>query len=256
MTDAENMNEIDEPLGQVKSSRPWLILSLLLVVIAITVLSVISDEWRDNRSIKTVRVFGCSMLSKNVIADLVRDSVKYLQIKDIDISNLVKIVKQNSFVADVRFNPLFNGEFQVFITERVPVAVTVDMDGGLVFSDSYGSVFPFISDTVTFDYPVIRGVIGTERFISTAYLLNRILNENPEYSSIISEIMPGRGKETFDIITSDYGYRIIIDSKSDLGEQLAKYYTFLSSSICGNEKIKIEYIDLRWEKRLVIGKLA
>ena len=129
MTDAENMNEIDEPLGQVKSSRPWLILSLLLVVIAITVLSVISDEWRDNRSIKTVRVFGCSMLSKNVIADLVRDSVKYLQIKDIDISNLVKIVKQNNFVADVRFNPLFNGEFQVFITERVPVAVTVDMDG-------------------------------------------------------------------------------------------------------------------------------
>lgn len=256
MKNAENMNEIEEPLSQGKSSRPWIILSLLIMIVAITVLSLISDSWRDNRSIGYVRVYGTIMSSSKEIADLVKDSVKGKYIKDIELSEILKIIRKNRFVADVRVNPLFNGEFQIFVTERVPIAVSVNSVNELVFIDASGYAFPFVQDSTIIDYPVVRGIIGTENFVTAAYVLNKIMIDCPEYLQIVSEIMPGRGHNTFEIISSDYGYRIIIDGQTNLAEQLKKYYVFLSSSICANDKVKIDYLDLRWEKRLVIGKLA
>jgi cell division septal protein FtsQ len=256
MINAENMNETEVPLSQGKSSRPWLILSLLIMIVAITVLSLISDSWRDNRSISYVRVYGTVMSNSDDIADLVKDSVEGKYIKSIDISEILNIIRSNRFVADVRVNPLFNGEFQIFVTERVPIALSVNSENKLVFIDSKGYVFPFVQDSTIFDYPVVRGIIGTASFVTTAYVLNKIMIDCPEYLQIVSEIMPGRGHNTYEIISSDYGYRIIIDGQTNLAEQLKKYYVFLSSSICANDKIKIDYLDLRWEKRLVIGKLA
>ncbi|MBX3044300.1 MAG: hypothetical protein KIT33_11630 [Candidatus Kapabacteria bacterium] len=256
MTDAENMNELDEPVSQKRNKRPWLILSLLIVILAITALSLISDSWRDNRSIDYIRVYGNSMVNSSDLNDTLESIITGKYIKDIDIAGITEIIMQNSFVDEVRINPLFNGEFQIFITERKPIAITINQDGELQFVDASGFVFPYSEKFPDNDFPVIRGISGNDRFIQVASLLNRIINESSEYLGIISEIMPGRGHNTFDIISSDYAYRLIIDSRTNLNEQLKKYYTFLGSSICGNEKIKIDYLDLRWEKRLVIGKLT
>jgi cell division septal protein FtsQ len=256
MTDAENMNEIEVKSGRSEYTRAWLVLSLIFIVTLITLLSIVSDSWRDNRRISKVKVFGCNMSSAEEIEALVLDSVKNLQIMEINNNKIIKLIKKNNFISEVRTNPLFNGEYQIFITERFPIAVSIDSDGNPVFCDGFGETFPYIRDSNAFDFPVIRGLDGTERFTNTARFLNRVVSNFPEYSTIISEIMPGRGINTYEIITSDYGYRLIIDSKSAINDQLKKYYTFLGSGICANEKIKIDYIDLRWEKRLVIGKLS
>lgn len=256
MIDAENMNEENAQVSLEKSSRPWIILSLLISLILIGLLSLISDSWRDNRSIEYVKVYGCNLASVDEISDLIYDSVAHKYIKDIDISEISSIIKSNSFVEEVRLNPLFNGEFQVFITERKPIAITVNSNNELVYVDRNGFAFPYVNKPDIYDYPVIRGFIGTESFVHAAILLNRIITECPEHLEIISEIMPGRGHNTYEIISSDFAYRIIIDGRTNIAEQLSKYYTFLASSICANDKIKIDYLDLRWEKRLVIGKLS
>lgn len=256
MIDAENMNDLEESPSPLNRTRPWLILGLLFTVIAITVLSVISDSWRDNRSIDEVKVYGSLMSSNDEIINSVKDSVVGKYIKDINLASVKAVVSENKFISEVRLNPLFNGEFQIFVTERQPLAIIIDSNGDLKFADEKGFTFPFIQDSSKTDYPVIKGTEGSKNFVKTALLLKKIYNEAPEYSGIVSEIMPGRGYDTFEIISSDYGYRIIIDSKSNLSEQLHKYYVFLSSSICANDKVKIDYLDLRWERRLVIGKLT
>lgn len=256
VTDAENMNETENVSVKVPNKRPWLILGLFLTIVFITILAFISDSWRDHRSISDVKIYGSKMASSDSIAQSVYDSVKGKYIKDINLAQIDSIVRTNTFVSEVRLNPLFNGEFQIFINERTPLALTVDISGNLSFADARGYTFPFVQDSTLQSYPIIRGMKGTESFRNTAVLLNRIKSEAPEYYDIISEIMPGRGYNTYEIISSDYGYRIIIDSESSLSEQLNKYFVFLGSSICANDKINIDYLDLRWEKRLVIGKLA
>lgn len=256
MSDAENMNDIEESPSPVNRTRPWMILGLLFTVVLISLLSIISDSWRDNRSIDEVKVYGSLLSSNQDLVNSVEDSVIGKYIKDINISAIKSIIKENRFVSEVRLNPLFNGEFQIFITERQPLALIVDLKGDLSFVDAKGFTFPFVQDSSKTDYPVIRGNEGSVSFIKTALLLKKIYDEAPEYSGIISEIMPGRGVNTFEIISSDYGYRIILDAKSNLSEQLNKYYTFLGSSLCANDKVKIDYLDLRWERRLVIGKLT
>ncbi|MDX9791189.1 MAG: hypothetical protein WC313_02745 [Candidatus Kapaibacterium sp.] len=255
MTDTENVNEIKETVSKRSNSkRPWLIVLLFFALIGFVVLSVISDKWRENRSISAIKVYGSKMSSADNIIDSISNLVLKKYIKDINTNDLSDIIKRNVYVEDVRIVPLFNGECQIFISERIPVALSVNHGGSLIFADREGHVFPYQPDIASVDLPVLRGIVGSSSYSEASNLLSRIVDECPEYTGIISEIMPGRGHNTFEIITSDYGYRIIIDSNTSLSDQLSKYYIFLGSSICGNEKINIDYLDLRWEKRLVVGK--
>ncbi len=235
-------------------SRLRMILLLFVLFIGFWGLSFISDKWLDNRIIKRIAIYGNNMAQKEDILPLISDSIINKQIKNINSSEIIKIVKTNDFVFDVNVNALFNGEFQIFISERKPIAITIDNDGIIKYTDNSGFVFPYYHNDEYIDLPLVRGNENTNEFEATVKLLNKIINEGTEYSDIISEIFPGRGKNTYEIISSDYAYHLVLDDKSSLSEQLSKYYTFMGSSLCGNDLAKIDYIDLRWEKRIVIGK--
>lgn len=256
MTDFENMNEEFVVSSQRSNKRPWLFLLLLVMIAAITTLSIISDSWLNNQRIKKIKIFGCRMVSEDELTAVLKDSVKNTKIMNVSYSEIAKLVKQNNIIEEVNFNALFNGELHVFVTERIPIAVAINITGDQILVDSNGVVFNYFTDQNHFDYPVIRGSFNSESFRGAAKLLNKILQTEQSYYHFISEIMPGRGIKTYEIITSDYGYRLIVDSDSDIKEQLPKYNMFLTSSICANESYKVDYIDLRWEKRLVIGRAA
>jgi len=130
MTNSEIIENNSENLRkEYDKSRLRMILLLFFLIVGFSLLSVIADSWMDNRTIKKVRVFGCSMSSKGDIAALVRDSVIHKRIMDVNTSEIIKRVKTNNFVSDARVNALFNGEFQVFVTERNPVGITIDNSG-------------------------------------------------------------------------------------------------------------------------------
>ncbi|GAB1373057.1 hypothetical protein MASR1M45_31210 [Candidatus Kapaibacterium sp.] len=256
MNDSENNEVTSQYTEQVKSKRPRLILVLFLMILFFSGIAVLSDEWMSNRKIKRIAIYGNEMCSKYEIISLIKDSVLKRKVMNVDYTTLTKLVKANDKVRDVRFSSLFNGEFQVFLTERVPLAIHIDNFGNISYCDETGSLFTYKLTDEYHDLPVIRGVPESIYLVRTANLLNSIKNNANEYLEIISEIMPGRGSNTYEIISSDFGYKLVVDDIAGINEQLAKYFTFLSSSLCANEKIKIDYLDLRWEKRLVIGKAA
>ena len=82
-------------------SRLRMILLLFVLFIGFWGLSFISDKWLDNRIIKRIAIYGNNMAQKEDILPLISDSIINKQIKNINSSEIIKIVKTNDFVFDV-----------------------------------------------------------------------------------------------------------------------------------------------------------
>lgn len=207
----------------------------------------------DNFKIEKVEITGCEYSDPRAIAEQLKD-LRGKNLFEVDIAEISGMVERNSWVKQCTTVRSLPEKIKIYIEEYTPIAVA-NIAGRYFLVANEGDVidvYNFSNSTVFL--PVINlseetknssarhkiGVIGQ--------LLERIKKNNPQFYSVISEVVLD-DKSGVGLILNNDNNMLIINADDD-GTSLKKYFGLYREIRNGYQKGTV--VDLRFHNQVVI----
>jgi cell division septal protein FtsQ len=235
---------------------PNLLLVLSSVMILVVVLYYLSNNWSQEHIITDVRITGNKFVAAEDLYSLVKKNVFGKLKRDINLDTLNKIILTNPYICIAEPNYGLRGELNIKVTERLPIAYLLRNDGKVMLIDDLGFVFPSKGLPKDTDLPVISNYninINAQCIKKCAAFIESLNKSKAEYDSYILEYQLTGDYRVIKAVSQDYNFELIMSTESDPVLQIEKYTDFLKNLNKTDSKKNVEYIDLRWNNRVVIG---
>jgi len=232
---------------QIQVRRLFAVARNLLIVAAI-ILGVLV-AYRHTQSgaqfaVKNIEIDGATHTPRAAL-DAITKQYRGMNLFKLDIARVRRDLGALAWVRRVDIEAKIPDTLRIKIAERTPVALVLS-DGPVHYVDDDGVTFAELSPAVgDNDLPIISNARGGELARCIA-LLRDLRARDPQLYARVSEIRPiaPRGFAIFD---RELGAFVYAD-----GEQLSAKWRDLYA-VVANEKLgRIEYVDLRFDNRIVI----
>jgi cell division septal protein FtsQ len=235
---------------------PNLLLILAFVLMLLVVLFYLSNNWSQEHIITEIRISGNKFVETKDLYSLIKKNVFGKLKKDINLDTLNKLILTNPYIRIAEPNYGLRGELNIKVTERIPVAYLLRIDGKVMLVDDFGFVFPLKGLPKDTDLPVISNYnINTNLkcIKSCALFIENLKKVNPDYDSYILEYKLTGDYRVIKATSQDYKFELLMSTESDPVLQIEKYTDFLKNLNKADRRKNIDYVDLRWNNRVVIG---
>ncbi|HKS25942.1 MAG TPA: FtsQ-type POTRA domain-containing protein [Thermoanaerobaculia bacterium] len=195
-------------------------------------------------AVKNIEIDG-AVHTPRAALDAITQQYRGMNLFKLDIARVRRDLGALAWVRRVDIEAKIPDTLRIRIAERTPVALVLS-DGPVHYVDDDGVTFAELSTAVgDNDLPIISNARGSELARCVA-LLRDLRARDPQLYARVSEIRPiaPRG---FSIFDRELGAFVYAD-----GDELSAKWRDLYA-IVANEKLgRIEYVDLRFENRIVI----
>ena len=245
--------------------RQLFVMGSWLVVLYLTwVLSRSYKMWLNDSEIFNIRrieVSGNDLLSRKEILKLGGITSKE-SIWQIDLKKAAKRIKSNPFVEQFHIERSFPNVLRIVLKEKHPIAL-LNFKGKFFCIDREGLVFPSPRGKL-YDLPVLsgrfQGGVAVGKKVSGKLVqqgldfLVAVLEKRPELYSQISEVAVGRPKGLV-IYTNKGGIPVFV-GENEYERKVCYLQAILEKLVQNREFQRVQYIDLRFRKQVVVGMRA
>ena len=254
--------EQNKPLNNIEKGKPtkrkqilWFctILSLLIALVV-----VFANKWSSDKIIKQISIIGNSYLPREELSSKVQDTFLNKPKSKVGLNEIKKRIDQDPFVKESFVTHDGSETIKIEIKERQPVAVILDDKGDASFVDETASIMPYHLFQKFSDLPLIRNVMNSGKIdslgLSQALKIIEVLkyNEFQDVYNNTSEIVYNKSAHQFEIVTADFGLRVLIGYLDNLYGKFKKLSAFRKSQLALNRNT-VKYLDLRWSNQVVVG---
>lgn len=235
-----------------------LYLFLSFSIMTFTVLIVCAYRWRSEKKVQSLAVEGNFFIPQGEIKDSLSES---LLNSDEVLSSVKSRVKENPFVQATYISHSQPEVLNIEIKEKRPVAITIDDYGTPGFIDNYGETLPYKNYEQLMNLPIVRGMYNLSQVDSSALkgflsILAEIEKRDKFLKDIISEIIYDKKGKTFSMLTDDMCKKVLFGDLSSIDLKILKLSSFIKSVYYEIDLTKIDYIDLRWGRSVVLKNVA
>ena len=241
--------------------RAFLIVSLVLFLVATAAVLVVFAYGvltsPASFQVHEVVVSGTEFSDAGEIASTARGLISGNML----IADLQKVraeVERHPWVRSARVLKVLPDTLRIEVTERLPNAFAL-IDGELFLTDDSGILIDRLRPEHPFtDLPVIRGLDGLEsedwggRLTRAAGLLAELDDAHPSWRMRVSELVAGNPEKLL-LRLNDLDCDLIVNESDFIGG-LERYFSVEAS--IRKRYNEIDYIDLRFARRLVIKEMA
>jgi cell division septal protein FtsQ len=256
------MNDKKERIFSVKRlkfsnlSVSYLLLIISFVLILVVALYYLSHNWSQEHIITEVKITGNKFVETKDLYSLIKKNVYGKLKRDINLDTLNKLILSNPYIKITEPSYGLRGELNIKVTERNPIAYLLRNDGKVMLMDDLGFVFPLKSLPKDTDLPVISNYnVNTNAncIKKSALFIENLKKFRSEYDSYILEYKFTGDYRVIKAVSQVYNFELIMNTEMDPSLQIEKYTDFLKNLNKTDSKKNINYIDLRWNNRVVIG---
>lgn len=206
-----------------------------------------------------IEIAGNSILSDEAIIKLAAIRTD-TSINNLDLSVIQKRLEQNPYIKAAAVSREFPNKLEIRINERIPICYLSHKE--LLLSDAEGILLPPIQTTVATNLPVISGFekdsllyqpgskVPNPEILTIIQTIHSTLLNTPDLFSVISEIHSWNG-EKYVLYTLKNGTPIFLGNRN-LSDQLKILANFQNRLKGKRELSDYQYLDLRWEKQIVV----
>lgn len=239
-----------------KIKKRTLIIQLLLAITAVISLIFLAKELNSEKSIKVITVEGNNIVPGELISEEICRPIVDSAGKNLKLENIRSAVNSNPFIKNSIVVRDGAEELNVVVQERRPIALICDSIGNLKYIDEEGVILPYAYVDKFPDLALLRGfdpALDSLALSDARKILNELMKaENELIYNSISEIVYNRDTKGFSMLSSGFSLKIIFGKPGNFEEKVEKLMSFWKSELKTLDVNKIEYIDLRWAKRLIL----
>lgn len=244
-----------------------------LTIIFIGLIVILSVNWRSDAVIDKIIVTGNYTISREDILNSARLKDSAVNSADINIDNIRNRIAGHKEVKKVFVSLELPSELKIDIIERRPVAI---LNGGseILLIDDELEIFPFKNAVKMYDLPVISGVrteikpdpmkkYNEEDLRLALYLILNTYRESKATYNYISEVNLSEPDKIIVYMSEDsspfYFPRKINESISNkdyqelLVNKIDVFETYLKQSLDNHLQKNINYVDLRYENKVILN---
>ncbi len=249
-----------------QSKKRLNLFSLIALVMCIALLVVYAREWQSEQVIDKIEFVGSNSLSEDYLRSVLPDSIigqkqSTSLLKSIS-SSLDKIPAIKT--ADISFSG--SSTVVIFIDEAKPAAARLNGKGKLEYIGDNGKVLKTPAEYYK-DVPLISGfnftpIADTNLRAQEYYRVSQITKaidvigklktyKDGYYYQILDEVRYNRKDKSYEMFLTNDRIKIIIEPVYGVNAQLEKLDFFWLNRLLSNSVEVKEYIDLRWNDRIV-----
>jgi cell division protein FtsQ len=232
-------------------------LSLLLLLVTTLVVSVGAFAWRDDLTVRDVRVQGTVLLPSSEVIRLAAVPTGE-KLFGVDPDRIRQNVETHPFVRSAAVSRDVPGTVTIAVRERIPFAVLVAPK--LAYVDEDGCILPYLAQNRPLDLPCITGVGNSSEWIPGRILSSPRLQEalallkdarlvSDELFHNISEVSVTQDGDML-CTMAESGVPVMI-GQEDYGQKLLKLDAFWKERVTVQGAQHLQYVDLRFEDQVV-----
>lgn len=214
-----------------------------------------ANEWKGRLKVAAVRCEGNRIVPDAELLTLAAIPAG-TKLFGVDLAAVQSRLRQNPYLRTVIARREIPGEIVLAVEERMPIAAI--LQNPPVFVDADGTVLPAVTSEVSFDLPLLTGVVGSpaagkrlaDSTVQEALLIltmaRRISDEAYRW---VSEVHVERGKEIV-VYTAEGGVPVVF-GRGETAEKMAKFEAFWSAIVPQRDVRQLQYVDLRFRNQVV-----
>ena len=238
--------------------RYKLLLLAVSLIIIVSIIVIFSIDWISHRKIYNIKIEGNEFIPQEIFKNLVPDTLYKREKGNVRLKEIRQLVLKYPFVRNVNVSFGSNDDVVLELTLRKPVAQLVDSAGRLMFVDEERNILPYLFFE-NFSYlPVLR-TTNNDRSIDSAdldFLINMLLMLRQEKYALvygqISELISDSKSNTYSARLTGNIAKIEFGDSGKIGIKLDNLLSFLVYYYQHENKSKVEYIDLRWSRQVIV----
>jgi len=233
-------------------------LFLALLVTAAVVTAVRANFWKTDLRVASVEVRGNSIVPSAELLSLAHIAAGE-KLFDVDLYAASKRLLENRFVRSASVNREVPDRITISVRERIPIGVVLAQKK--LYLDAEGYVLPPAVSENIFDLPVLTGPFPSGDLVPGRRVSSPLMQEGLSVLTTaralgddvyrqLSEVRVEEGKDIL-AYTAEGGIPVII-GHGDLGPKLVKFEGFWNDIILHHGVQDLQYIDLRFDDRVVV----
>lgn len=236
-----------------------LVMIMLIPIVIILGVSLLANIRIGSVHISSVVIRGNVLLNDSLVQSMLPANIVGSRVADINPEKLENELTALSAVKNSFIETSIDGKLKIDLFERKPIAIVNDNNGELEFIDNEGIIFNFSDKENYRNLPVLQaeGISGDSVILKEASMIieNFGTFDNGSLLPYLSQLVYSRRTGIFEFITNDNGKRIILGRQGNIAEKLGKFMKFKESELNRTESDKISFVDLRWQGKIITGKL-
>ncbi len=245
-----------EQESRVKDNRPFSYTVLVIAVIAIVLIVMAAEQWRQRQIIKSINIRGLSFVEEGEILDLAAIPLDSLRVADLDLHDVKRRVERHPFVKLAAASHSGANKIDVRIDERIPSAYLITRGNELSFVDEEGTILDFRFTAQPFDLPLLtgffrRGALDSLAIRQALKVVGHLRNGDNLLYRNISELRLEAGR-TLTLITTDGGTPILCGDAGSCISKVEKFFSMWNDVKARALIPLLRYIDLRWDNQIVV----
>lgn len=242
------MNFIKRTYGIIKTALMWLLVSAgaVMVVLQIYYISKLYRE-TDHFDLKKIIVKNNSMLSPAEVIELSKIK-RGVRLMDIDSRSVVKRLNGSPYIENSKIRLVYPAAVVIEVKETEPIAY-INVNNELRYVNSKGEVLNTSRPGCGYDLPIIASSADKD----IIEFLNLTLDISPFIYHQISEIeKTDLGIELYLTHSSSN----VVVGKDDIEKKIVVLENFLKEEYGSISFKNVEYIDLRFDRQVVLKEFA
>lgn len=244
---------------KLKVNKVYLLLILAFMLIVWTFLIYYSGQWNMNHQIEKISVEGNTYLSEDEVLKAIDSKATIGMLKSkIALSDIENKARKSPFIrkAIARFSG--KSKIIVLVEERKPLSLFITRNGELAYLDKDGTIFPHRAIRAYNDLPIVTGLYQNNEVDKKALkdamsILDKLYNlEDKFVYNLISELKYNSHYNSFEIITSDTGIKVLFGRLDKIEEKATKLSRFWQRFMISTPADSLKYIDIRWQKQVLV----
>lgn len=230
------------------------LISFVAVVILTFGILVFASGQKDKEvKITNIEIKNNTYLSNIEIIDLIKNDVINFKKDSINIIQIYAKINQNQYIEST--NLYYDDESLIVeVTERKPIAYIIQNSESKFLSNDF-KIIEYRKINNSLDLPILRlnGSKKIKELSNLKSLFDFINDENVKFlKSHISEIFYNTNNSEVEFVLTENSISVKLGYVNDWQKNIKKLEDYWLT-ISMNEKNRINNIDLRWEKRIIIS---
>ncbi len=240
--------------------------SLLALILCITLLVIYAREWQADQVIEKIEFVGNASLSTEYLYTVLPDSIIGKKVSPVLLNKVSSSIDKVSAVKQCDISMSGSSTLVIYISEAQPAAARLNAKGNIEYIGDNGKILKTPESFYT-DVPLISGfnfnaINDTSRKAQEYYRVNLITKaidvleklksyKDGYYYQILDEIKYNSSDKSYEIFLTNDRIKIIIEPLYGIDAQLEKLDFFWLNRLLSNTVQVNEYIDLRWNDRII-----
>lgn len=237
-----------------KNMKKFGLISFVAVVILTFGILVFASGQKDKEvKITNIEIKNNTYLSNIEIIDLIKNDVINFKKDSINIIQIYAKINQNQYIEST--NLYYDDESLIVeVKERKPIAYIIQNSESKFLSNDF-KIIEYRKINNSLDLPILRlnGSKKIKDLSNLKSLFDFINDENVKFlKSHISEIFYNTNNSEVEFVLTENSISVKLGYANDWQKNIKKLEDYWLT-ISMNEKNRINNIDLRWEKRIIIS---